>query len=118
MRARETMIENGVLVMPLGRIERGIRIGMFLPMSVKIPKDSEGGRTAKILSRILTKVEGSDKVLKEMKEDVSTHNQTVSSHSISIKKLETQMGQISSHLNPRQQGGLPSDTFANPKNEA
>ncbi|WMV37774.1 hypothetical protein MTR67_031159, partial [Solanum verrucosum] len=80
------------------------------------PKDTEGGRTKDMLSRILNKVEGSDKVLKEMKKDVSTLNQTMTYHSVFIKQLEIQMAQISSHLNPRQKGGLPSDTMANPKN--
>ena len=56
-------------------------------------------------------------MLKGMKEDASTLNQTVTSHLISTKQLETQMCYISSYLNPRQQGGLPSDTIANPKSE-
>ena len=105
MKARETVIGIGVIVMSLGRKEKGRK-----------PKDSEGGRTDDMLSHILNKVEVSDKVLMEMKENVSTINQMMASHSVSIKQLETQMGQISSHLNPRQQGGLPSDTMANPKN--
>ncbi|WMV32847.1 hypothetical protein MTR67_026232 [Solanum verrucosum] len=55
-----------------------------------------------MLSCILKKVEGSNTVLKEIKEE------TVTSHSVFIMQVETQMGQISSHLNQRQQGGKGS----------
>ncbi|WMV33081.1 hypothetical protein MTR67_026466, partial [Solanum verrucosum] len=77
---------------------------------------SEARQTKDMLARILNKVEGSDKVFKEMKTDFSL-NQMVTSHSVSIKQLEYKMGQISAHLNQRPKGGLPRDTLANSKND-
>nr|XP_009588813.1 uncharacterized protein LOC104086283 [Nicotiana tomentosiformis] len=41
-------------------------------------------------------------------------NQAVASHTTLIKKIETPLGQISSQLNVRPQGSLPSDTIPNP----
>uniref|UniRef100_M1DSE0 Integrase core domain containing protein n=1 Tax=Solanum tuberosum TaxID=4113 RepID=M1DSE0_SOLTU len=87
------------------------------PHECQKTKDSEVDRSRDMLSRILNKVEGSEKTLQDMKEDVSTLSQTVTSHFVSIKQLETQISNISSHLNLRQQGGFPSNTMSTPKNE-
>lgn len=70
-----------------------------------------------MLATILSKVEGTGKVMKEMKFDFLALNQTMISHSASIKQLETQMSNISSHLNPRQKDGFPSHMVVNMKND-
>lgn len=57
-------------------------------------------------------------MLKEMKEDVLTIRKTITSHSISIKQLETQMSHISVSFEPEATSSFfPSDTMVNPKNE-
>ena len=63
-------------------------------------------------------VEGTDKMLREMNCEFSQLNQIVTSHSDTIKQLETQLGQISAQLTARQKAGLPSDTMVNIKNDA
>ena len=71
-----------------------------------------------MLSRIVNIVEGSDKILEEMKVDLLTLSPTVTSHSISIKQLETQMSHISVSFEPEATSSFfPSDTMVNPKNE-
>ncbi|KAG5615184.1 hypothetical protein H5410_015008, partial [Solanum commersonii] len=77
-------------------------------------KDYEDGQVEEILSLILHKVEDRDRVLKEIKENVSMLNQMTASHSMSIQLLETQMGHMSSRFYLSQKGGLPSNTRASP----
>ncbi|XP_049399735.1 uncharacterized protein LOC125863770 [Solanum stenotomum] len=76
------------------------------PHEIQKPKDSKSSWKDNMLSHILHKVEESNKVWKELKKDVMTLHQMVTSYSIAIKQLKTQMGQILSHLNPRQLRGV------------
>ncbi|XP_060190996.1 uncharacterized protein LOC132620349 [Lycium barbarum] len=80
-------------------------------------KDSTNSKIEEMLSRVLTKVESTDTFCKETRDEVKSMGQIVSSHSTSIKQLESQLGQISAILNQRQKGSLPSDTVANPRND-
>ena len=47
---------------------------------------------------MLNKVEGHEKMLSEIKENVILLNEIYASHFISIQRLETQLGHLMSHL--------------------
>ncbi|XP_059289056.1 uncharacterized protein LOC132042546 [Lycium ferocissimum] len=88
------------------------------PSSSQPPtSDPASSKIEDMLSRVLKKVESTDTFCKETRDEVKSMGQVVSSHSTSIKQLESQLGQISAILNQRQKGSLPSDTVANPRND-
>jgi hypothetical protein len=62
--------------------------------------------------RVVGKVDGR---IGEITQIVGEMHQTVNSHSQSIAKLETQMGQMANTLNRREEGKLPSQLVMNPK---
>jgi uncharacterized coiled-coil protein SlyX len=62
--------------------------------------------------RVVGKVDGK---IGEITQIVGEIHQTVNSHSQSIAKLETQMGQMANTLNRREEGKLPSQLVMNPK---
>lgn len=49
--------------------------------------------------------------------NMGTTNSILSNHSILIKNLEVQVGDIIQALNHRSQGSLPSDTIPNPNDK-
>lgn len=70
-----------------------------------------------MIPRILKGVEGSGKMLRKMKRNFLQLSKMVTSYLASIKQINNQLGQISSHLNTRKKGGLPSDTLENLNND-
>lgn len=63
------------------------------------PINPEKYKNENMLARILMGVEGSDKMLGEIKSDLLLLNQMVTPPSASIKKNKIQLSQISSNLN-------------------
>jgi uncharacterized coiled-coil protein SlyX len=61
--------------------------------------------------RMVGKVDGK---IGEITQIMGEIHQTVNSHSQSIAKLETQMGQMANTLNRREEGKLPSQLVMNP----
>lgn len=58
-------------------------------------------------------MEGTDKVIKEIKSNFSLLSQIITSHMDSIKQLDIQLVHILAQLSLRKNGGLPSDTVVN-----
>ncbi|PHT40531.1 hypothetical protein CQW23_19385 [Capsicum baccatum] len=70
-----------------------------------------------MMAKLLKGVEATNVGVTEVKNDLSSINQLVDSHSIAIKQLEQQMSQLSAAFNQRKVGTLPSDTVQNPRND-
>ncbi|PHT45792.1 putative envelope ADP,ATP carrier protein, chloroplastic [Capsicum baccatum] len=70
-----------------------------------------------MMAKLLKGVEATNTGVNEVKNDLSSINQLVDSHSTSIKQLEQQLSQLSAAFNQRKAGTLPSDTVQNPRND-
>ena len=67
-------------------------------------------RVEVMLQKMMRRFTASDENAKELRGDITNIGQKVDAHAISIKHLELQMAQLSSIVNPRQPGTLPSNT--------
>ena len=70
-----------------------------------------------MLQKMMRRFDATNENVKEMRNDLSGIGQKVDAHAVSIKNLEQQMTQLSTTVNPRQPGTLPSNTIQNPKND-
>ncbi len=70
-----------------------------------------------MMHKMMRRFDATDENVKEMRNDLSGIGQKVDAHAVSIKHLEQQMTQLSTTVNPRQPGTLPSNTIQNPKND-
>jgi len=83
----------------------------------RVSGSSSGSKLEDKLAKVLQKVESTDVGVKEMKGDFSSMSQLVDSHTTSIKKIEQQLGQLSTSLNQRKNVSLHSDIIQNPKKD-
>ena len=70
-------------------------------------------RVEVMLQKMMRRFDANDENAKELRGDLANIGQKVDAHAISIKHLELQMSQLSSTMNPRQPGTLPSNTVKN-----
>ncbi|XP_049357604.1 uncharacterized protein LOC125822257 [Solanum verrucosum] len=74
-------------------------------------------RIENMMQKMMRRFDATDENVKEMRNDLFGIGQKVYAHVVSIKHLELQMTQLSTTVNPRQPGTLPSNTIQNPKND-
>ena len=68
-------------------------------------------RVEDMLQKMIRRFDTSDEKAKELRGDLENIGQKVYAHTISIKHLELQIAQLSSTVNQRQLGTLPSNTI-------
>ncbi|KAK4707421.1 hypothetical protein R3W88_033022 [Solanum pinnatisectum] len=74
-------------------------------------------RIEDMMQKMMEKFDLTDENVKEMQNDLSSISQKVDAHAVSIKQIKQQMNQLSTTVNPRQPGTLPSNTIQNLKND-
>ena len=74
-------------------------------------------RVEDMLPKMRQRFDSSDEHTTEWRSDLSNIGEKVYIHGILIKYLELQMAKLSTIVNPRQQGTLPSNTIQNPEND-
>ena len=83
------------------------------PQNRKVASRDGGGsieRLEDMLQNMRRRFDASDEHAKDLRGDLANIGQKLDAHAISIKHLELQMSQLSSTMNPRQPGTLPSNT--------
>ncbi|KAK4707101.1 hypothetical protein R3W88_033350 [Solanum pinnatisectum] len=74
-------------------------------------------RIEDMMQKMMRRFHAIDENVKEIRNDLSSIGQKFYTHAVSVKHLEQQMAQLSTTINPRQHGTLPSNTIQNPKND-
>ena len=64
-----------------------------------------------MLQKMMRRFDASDEHIKELRGDLANVGQKFDAHAFSIKHLDLQMAQLSTTVNPRQSGTLPSNTI-------
>ena len=74
-------------------------------------------RLEEMLEKMMMRFDASDEHAKDLRSDLANIGQKVDAHVVSVMHLKLQIAQLSTTVNPRQLGTLPSNTIQNPKND-